>query len=58
MKAIADFFYIGGYAWYVWGSYGVCLVFIIAEVILLKRGHKTLKSRLSRIARLDNSDND
>jgi len=58
MKAIADFFYIGGYAWYVWGSYGVCLVFVVAEIILVKNSHKTLKSRLNRIARLDNSSND
>jgi len=57
MKAIADFFYFGGYAWYVWGSYGVCLVFIIAEIILVNRNHKTIKARLGRMARLDNSNN-
>jgi len=58
MKSIADFFYIGGYAWYVWGSYGVCLVFIIGEVILVRRNNKSIKARVARIARLDNSSNE
>lgn len=58
MSAISDFFYIGGYAWYVWGSYGVTAAFMIGEVILVIRGKKTLLQRLSRMARLNNSDND
>lgn len=58
MNAISDFFYIGGYAWYVWGSYGVTAVFMIGEVILVIRGKKTLMQRLARMARLNNSANE
>lgn len=31
-----DFWLMGGYAIYVWGSYAVTLLLIIAEVVLLK----------------------
>lgn len=30
-----DFFKMGGYALYVWGSYGVTLALIAAEIVLL-----------------------
>jgi|WetSurMetagenome_2_1015567.scaffolds.fasta_scaffold1517720_2 heme exporter protein D len=30
-----DFFRMGGYALYVWGSYGVTLALIAAEIVLL-----------------------
>ncbi|MGD8560175.1 MAG: heme exporter protein CcmD [Gammaproteobacteria bacterium] len=58
MNAIAEFFYIGGYAWYVWGSYGVTAAFMLGEVILVIRGKKTLMQRLARMARLNNTNND
>ncbi|HEY0376364.1 MAG TPA: heme exporter protein CcmD [Pyrinomonadaceae bacterium] len=35
MKAWAQFFEMGGYAFYVWGSYGVALLLMAAEVLLL-----------------------
>jgi heme exporter protein D len=31
-----DFFYMGGYAFYVWGSYGVTAVLLLAEVLLVR----------------------
>ena len=35
---VADFFQMGGYAWYVWGSYGVTFLCLLIElVVLLKR---------------------
>jgi heme exporter protein D len=34
---MSDFFHMGGYAWYVWGSYGVTFVLLIVEVILLRK---------------------
>lgn len=33
---MSEFFAMGGYAWYVWGSYGVTLVLFLTEIILLK----------------------
>ncbi|WP_455202187.1 heme exporter protein CcmD [Kaarinaea lacus] len=58
MSDIAEFFYFSGYAWYVWGSYGVTAAFMIAEIILVIRGKKSMMNRLARMARLNNSSND
>jgi heme exporter protein D len=39
---MSDFFAMGGYAWYVWGSYGVTFLLLILEVVLLaKRARET-----------------
>jgi heme exporter protein D len=48
----ADFFAMGGYALYVWGSFGVCAVALALEPILVgKRQSEILKSlRRERIA--------
>ena len=35
---MSEFFHMGGYAWYVWGSYGVTFLCLLVEiVVLLKR---------------------
>ncbi len=34
---MAEFFSMGGYAWYVWGSYGVTFALLALEVILLRK---------------------
>ena len=57
MSAIMDFLYFSGYAWYVWGSYGVTAAFMIIEVIMITRGRKTMMQRLARMARLNGSSN-
>jgi heme exporter protein D len=37
-----EFFHMGGYAWYVWGSYGVTFLCLAIEImVLLKRETKT-----------------
>jgi len=39
---MSDFFAMGGYAWYVWGSYGVTLLcFVIEITTLMKRSRET-----------------
>jgi len=45
------FLAMGGYGFYVWGSYLVTAVLLAAEVIVLKRRHRTLRRRSSRMAR-------
>jgi heme exporter protein D len=36
---MSEFFYMGGYAFYVWGSYLIALVVMVGEVVtVLKRG--------------------
>lgn len=50
-----EFFAMKGYAWYVWGSYGVALLVFVIEVILVRHKKKiTLQHlRLVRDAELD-----
>ena len=36
----AQFFNMGGYAFYIWGSFGVSLVLMGAEVLMLRRRRK------------------
>ena len=47
---------MGGHAPYIWGSYGVALVVMVAELALLRRRRKTLSLRLQRLARLGQED--
>ncbi|MEN9903013.1 MAG: hypothetical protein RL651_1677 [Pseudomonadota bacterium] len=39
-QSISDFFAMGGYGLYVWGSFGVCAVTMIAEPLLVKHRRK------------------
>ncbi|HWV92435.1 MAG TPA: heme exporter protein CcmD [Burkholderiales bacterium] len=32
---MSEFLHMGGYAWYVWGSYGVTFLCLAIEIILL-----------------------
>ena len=41
----AQFFNMGGYAFYVWGSFGVALALMGAEVLLLRRRRRRALSR-------------
>jgi heme exporter protein D len=47
-SSAAEFFAMGGYAVYVWGSYGVAAVLLAAELWLLARRRRTLLRRLGR----------
>jgi heme exporter protein D len=40
-----NFLAMGGYGLYVWGSYGVTLVLLLAEIVLLARRRRTLTGR-------------
>jgi heme exporter protein D len=46
MKSASEFFAMGGYAFYVWGSFGVTFVCLVAEVWLLQQRRATLLKRL------------
>jgi heme exporter protein D len=37
---MTEFLSMGGYGWYVWGSYGVTLAALLLEVILLMQRAK------------------
>ncbi len=53
MNAVAEFFDMGGYALYVWGSFGVTALLMIAEPIMLRNRCAELMRRLARMARLN-----
>jgi heme exporter protein D len=41
---MSEFFAMGGYAWYVWGSYGVTLLVLVAEILLLRKRARETKA--------------
>ncbi|MEN6588029.1 MAG: heme exporter protein CcmD [Sulfuricella sp.] len=43
----SDFFHMGGYAFYVWGSYAVTAVLIAGEILFL-RAHRRKALELAR----------
>jgi heme exporter protein D len=51
--SISEFFHMGGYALYVWGSFGVTALAMIIEPILLRKQRIATEKRVKRIARLD-----
>ena len=50
---MSEFFAMGGYAFYVWGSFGVTALFMIAEAVLVVRRRRTLVQRLGRMMRMN-----
>jgi len=47
--SLSEFFSMGGYAFYVWGSYAVTAALMLLEVVLVMRRRRTLLGRLGRI---------
>jgi heme exporter protein D len=50
--SLVEFFDMGGYALYVWSSFGATAVLMIAEPLLLKTRRKQLLRRLKRLIRI------
>jgi heme exporter protein D len=48
----SEFFAMGGYAFYVWGSYGVTALFLLLEVVLVMLRKRTITQRLGRRIRM------
>ncbi len=46
-NSFSDFVQMGGYAFYVWGSFGACALGMLLELWLLKRRRQTILTRLS-----------
>ncbi len=45
----SDFWNMGGYGFYVWGSYGVTAACVAIEIVLLKRAAGDTRRRLKRM---------
>ena len=48
-NSLGEFIAMGGYGYYVWGSYLVTAVCVVAEVILLRRANSDTHHRLKRM---------
>lgn len=47
----AEFFAMGGYALYVWSSFGMCALILVLELLSIRARFKKILARLKREAR-------
>ena len=52
MNSITEFFNMGGYALYVWGSFGATALLMVLEPILVRKRRADILKRLDRMARV------
>ena len=52
-QSVGDFFAMGGYGLYVWGSFGACALALVLEPVLVGRRHGTVMRSLRRRAAAD-----
>ncbi len=52
-NSFADFLAMGGYGLYVWGSFGVTVLIMAVEPIMVARNRKTTITRLQRQMRAE-----
>ena len=45
-NSVSEFFAMGGYAFYVWGSFGATALVVVAEIFLLRSQRKELLEHL------------
>ncbi len=55
-NSMNDFWHMGGYGLYVWGSFGACAVALVAEQLLLKHRVGAILRSLRRRARAEQMD--
>lgn len=54
--SVSEFFYMGGYALYVWGAFGVTAALMIIEPILLRRRKQAAIKRVKRMIRMNSGE--
>jgi heme exporter protein D len=47
-NSVGEFFAMGGYALYVWGSFGVCLLAMSVEPLLVAKRNRDILRSLAR----------
>ena len=52
----AEFFAMGGYALYVWCSFGICALVLLLEPLAVRARHKSIVRRLQREAMAEQFD--
>lgn len=53
--SFSAFLHMGGYAFYVWSSFGLSFLLLALELLLLSGRRRTLLKRLGQIQRLNTS---
>lgn len=53
---MAEFFYMGGYAGYVWSSYAIATVVLVLNIVLPLREQKNIHKRIVRIIKQEQQD--
>ena len=56
--SVAEFFDMGGYALYVWSSFGATALLMILEPIFLRGRRRTVLQRISRLIRIRTEENE
>ncbi len=51
--SISEFFFMGGYGFYVWASFGMTALLIISEVMYIKSQRRATLKRLRRLTRIN-----
>lgn len=54
--SVAEFFHMGGYALYVWGSFGVTALCMTVEPILLRSRRRQVEQRIARMIRIEETE--
>ena len=54
--SISEFFYMNGFGFYIWSSFGMTALLMLGELILIKQQNRRLMQRLRRIIRLQSSE--
>ena len=52
----SEFFAMGGYSLYVWGSYGMALLVLVLNVVAARRYEKNVRRELEDTSRLDQAE--
>jgi heme exporter protein D len=52
----SEFFAMGGYSLYVWGSYGMAALVLVFNVLAARRREKTVHRELAATTRLNQAD--
>lgn len=55
-NSVGEFFAMGGYALYVWGSFGACALALVLEPLLVGKRHGNVLRSLRRQALADRMD--
>ncbi len=53
--SLSEFFYAGGYGFYLWTAFGITALLMVGETLTLNQGRKNSIKRLKRLIRLEKS---